>query len=342
MKKFMPSILFCFILMCFFIQLNGQDTFSIIAVDPETGEVGAAGATCVDNIASVGGIKILNKIIPGKGGVNAQAWICINPHSNLDLAMEQMAEGKSPAEIIEHLKNNDACSAQNFNPAYRQYGIVDLDDNNEARVAAFTGESADDYKGHIEGITYAIQGNILIGPEVLEGMEEGFTSTNGSLADKLMAAMQGANIPGADKRCLDRGTSSTSAFLKVSQANDPINQPSLLLDILEMPFGEEPIDSLQILFDEWRLVNSLTDEEESFGFDVFPNPANNQLNIKLDPSISIKQITILSVRGEIINDVTSTFKKNKSLDISNLAKGPYFLRIENADHKIQTKEFIKG
>ena len=67
------------ILLSFFLSLSiniySQDTFSIIAVDSITGEVGAAGATCVDGIAQWGGIQLLNKIIPGKGGVNAQAWI---------------------------------------------------------------------------------------------------------------------------------------------------------------------------------------------------------------------------------------------------------------------------
>ena len=105
------------------IPMMGQDTFSIIAVDTETGEIGAAGASCVDGIANFGGIKILNTVISGKGGVNAQAWICINPHINLDNAVEQMEEGLSPQEIIDWLMENDACSAASFNPEYRHCGF---------------------------------------------------------------------------------------------------------------------------------------------------------------------------------------------------------------------------
>lgn len=108
--------IFTFLIALFLVcPLFSQDTFSIIAADPATGEVGAAGASCVDGIVQFGGIQLLNKIIPGKGGVNAQAWVCINPHSNLDLAIEQMENGLSPDEIIAHLIANDACSAQNFN-----------------------------------------------------------------------------------------------------------------------------------------------------------------------------------------------------------------------------------
>ena len=113
--------LFAFI---FSSQISAQDTFSIIAVDSLTGEVGAAGATCVDGIAAWGGIQLLNKIIPGKGGVNAQAYICLNPHINLDNAITEMEGGLSPQEIIDWLQDNDACFSQNFNPDYRQYGIV--------------------------------------------------------------------------------------------------------------------------------------------------------------------------------------------------------------------------
>lgn len=322
------------------ISLTAQDTFSIIAADPETGEIGAAGATCVDGIAPVGGIKILNRIIPGRGGVNAQAWICINPHSNLNLAIMQMANGLSPMEIIDHLMINDACSAQNFNPAYRQYGIVDFDENNNVRVAAFTGENADDYKGHIEGENFSIQGNILIGPEVLEEMEAGFKNTSGSIADKLMAAMQGANIPGADARCLDRGTSSTSAFLKVSKADDPLDEPSLLLDILEMPFGEEPIDSLQVLFDEWKSTTSVS-PEINIELAIFPNPVDNILNLSIDENIQIKKAVIYNMDGRAIREITKQVIDKEQIDVSLLKSGQYFIQLESAGQLYRTKEFIK-
>lgn len=157
-------------------NLSSQDTFSIIAADPETGEIGAAGASCVDGIAPLGGIKILNKIIPGRGGVNAQAWICINPHRNLDLAIDLMAEGMSPEEILNHLMENDACGQPldgAFNPEYRQYGILDFDENDGIRTIAFSGSETDDYTGHITGPNFSVQGNILLGPEVLEEWQLG-------------------------------------------------------------------------------------------------------------------------------------------------------------------------
>lgn len=295
----------------FFTQ--AQDTFSIIAADETTGEIGAAGASCVDGIAQFGGIKILNKIIPGRGGVNAQAWICINPHSNLEAAVEQLEEGLSPEEVIEWITQNDQCSSQNFNPAYRQYGVVDFASDNTIRVAAHTGDQADDYKGHILGSNYAIQGNILLGPEVLEGMEQGFLNTEGSLADKLMGAMQGANIPGADQRCLARGTSSTSAFLRVVKPDDDPELPYLDIGILEMPFGEEPIDSLQTLFNEWSLTNSIFDIPDNSVINIYPNPALDFISINTAEGIQFNKVVIYNAQGQKLVqnnfDAVTNFKK---------------------------------
>jgi len=249
MKKnytFLIALLFSF-------NIYAQDTFSIIAVDPTTGEVGSAGASCVDGIGAFGGlIDIITDIIPGRGGVNSQAFVCI-PNSNLANAIQQMEAGLSPDEIIDFLINNDNCSSQNFNPEFRQYGIADLDTDGNPRTAGFTGSLADDFKDDIQGATYSVQGNILLNETVLTNMENNFNNTDGTLADKLMAAMQGANFAGADARCLNRGTSSTAAYLVVYQATDAPGNPTLRLNIEEMPFGEEPIDSLQILYDDFVL-----------------------------------------------------------------------------------------
>lgn len=301
------------ILLFFTFSAQTQDTFSIIAADESTGEIGAAGASCVDGIAQFGGIKILNKIIPGRGGVNAQAWICINPHSNLEAAIEKMEEGLSPEEVIEWIKENDQCASQNFDPAYRQYGVVDFAADNTIRVAAHTGEQADDYKGHILGVNYAIQGNILLGPEVLEAMEQGFLNTEGSLAEKLMGAMQGANIPGADQRCLARGTSSTSAFLRVVKPDDDPASPYLDIGMLEMPFGEEPIDSLQTLFDEWNLSNNIDEIDQESLINIYPNPTQDFISINTNVGVVFNKVIIYNAQGqkliqENLNGFSSTTK----------------------------------
>ena len=169
----------------------GQDTFSIIAVDPDTGDIGSAGASCI-NLSNVNWDQWTADIIPGRGGVNSQAYVCI-PNVNLANAMERMSLGDSPQEIIDWLMLNDACGSQNFNPEYRQYGIVDLDAFRSA--VDLPGSLTDDYKEDRQGPTYSIQGNILLDQSVIDQMEFNFNNTNGTLADRLIAAMQGPTFP---------------------------------------------------------------------------------------------------------------------------------------------------
>lgn len=334
----------CFLLCFTFVltmHLAAQDTFSIIAADPETGEIGAAGATCVDGIASLGGIQILNQIIPGRGGVNAQAYICINPHINLDIAIEQMEEGLSPEEIIDYLVANDGCFSQNFNPAYRQYGIVDFDEEGNVRTAGFTGASADEYKEHRTGPTYAVQGNILLGPEVIDGMEDGFNNTEGSLAQKLMAAMQGANIAGADVRCLDRGTSSTSAFLRVVRPTDNPDEPYLNLSILEMPFGEEPIDSLQTLFSEWELVNDTRNLTEANVLAVYPNPSGGRVNLQVASDAAITRIAVYTLYGQMLVQHDYTVTQEVTLETKDWPAGTYYLKVQLSEGQMLMRKLVK-
>ena len=218
-------------------------TFSIVAVDTETGEVGSAGGSCI------AGSVIISDIHINYGVIHTQSYYHTINQFN---ASSYMSQGYSPSQIIDLLIENDVSN----NPAIRQYGIVDLTDN--GRSASFTGNQCSDWKGHLNGNTYAIQGNILLGPEILDQMETNFLNTNGPLSHRLMAALQGAKVPGADTRCLDEGISTLSSFIKVAKPDDNINNLYLDLNVNSVvshynQTGEwvDPIDSLQILYDNW-------------------------------------------------------------------------------------------
>ncbi|MGB0839986.1 MAG: hypothetical protein ACPGXL_07595, partial [Chitinophagales bacterium] len=79
---------------------------------------------------------------------------------------------------------------------------------------------------------------------------EGFLTTEGTLAEKLMGAMQGAKIQGADSRCLEFGTSSLSSFLRVACSDTATNCTDINIVVPEVAEGVEPIDVLQDAFDE--------------------------------------------------------------------------------------------
>ena len=218
-------------------------TFSIVAVDTETGEVGSAGGSCI------AGSIIISDIHISQGVIHTQSYY--HP-TNQNNASNYMNQGYSPQEIIDYLVENDVAN----NPGIRQYGVVDLENN--GRSASFTGDACGDWRGHLNGNTYAIQGNILLGPEVLDQMEANFLNTNGPLSHKLMAALQGAKIPGADTRCLDEGISTLSSFIRVAKPEDSPNDFYLDLNVNSViPYytqtGEwlEPIDSLQTMYDDW-------------------------------------------------------------------------------------------
>ena len=232
---------------CFILFLsNLLATFSIVAVDPETGEVGSAGGSCI------AGSIIISDIHPNVGAIHTQSYYL---SSNQNLASTLMNQGYSPQEIINSLILDDV---QN-NPAIRQYGIVDME--NDGRSAAFTGDNCSNWKGHIEGPNYSIQGNILLNEDILNSMELGFVNTNGPLFKKLMAALQGANVPGADTRCLDEGISTYSAFIRVAKPTDnnnyymDLNVNSIVPYFAQNGIWLEPIDSLQTLYNEWIDTN---------------------------------------------------------------------------------------
>ena len=300
-----------------------QDTFSIIAVDPETGEVGAAGATCLFG-QNDGIIDIISSIIPGKGGVLSQAYVCI-PNINMNNAVSLMDQGYTPSQIITWLNNNDQCSSGNFQ--YRQYGIVDFDSSGEVRTAGFTGDFADDYKEDRQGETYSIQGNILLNQSIIDNMESNFLSTDGSLSEKLMAAMQGANIAGADSRCLEYGTSSATAFLVVYGSNDSVDQPSLELNVGSQQVGTEPIDILQQSYDEFLSLERFSNEN----IKLIPNPTDGIIDINSNKNYHIE---VFSNEGK---SVLKTF--GNKVNLSQMQSGVYFVKLveENTSNIVSYK-----
>ena len=218
-----------------------QDTFSICAVDTVTGEIGSAGASCVGPYNGVGAF-IISDVVEGIGVIHTQAyWLSANQQN----AHNKMVEGLSPQEIIDWLAANDVEN----NPTIRQYGIVDLVRHGES--AGYTGVNCDDYKNHLTGPGYSIQGNILLGSFILDSMKTTFLNTQGPLADKLMAALQAAKVVGADTRCAVRGTSSQSGFVKVARLGDG-SSPYLQIIVPDTPVGTDPIDVVQGKFDDWK------------------------------------------------------------------------------------------
>jgi uncharacterized Ntn-hydrolase superfamily protein len=233
------------------ILARAQDTFSIVAVDTVTREIGSAGASCVGPFNGVGAY-IISDVVEGVGAIHTQAlWIS----SNQQTAHQQMLLGKSPQEIIDWMATHDAQG----DPTGRQYGVVDL--TRRGQSAAYTGVNCFDYKNHATGPGYSVQGNILLGQLIIDTIKNVYLRTPGPLADRLMKALEAAKIVGADTRCASRNTSTQSSFIKVVRIGD--GSTSYLLEIVpDSPVGVDPIDLLRSQFNAWK--NSMRTRVDPF------------------------------------------------------------------------------
>lgn len=324
MKKVLLLIL-CIVLIGS-INVDAQDTFSICAVDPATGEVGSAGASCI------AGSIIISDVHPGIGVVHTQSFY-IAPNQNY--ARDLMDIRLSPQQIIDSLVANDAGN----DPTVRQYGVVDMLFGTP-RSAAYTGTNCFNYKNHITGPTYAIQGNILLGQSILDSMEARFLRATGPLACRLMESLQGANVPGADTRCISNGTSSLSSFIRVARPNDTAGNFHLDLNVNNTSNGIEPIDSLQTLFDNWGGCTSGTGIGEPIQDNeiiLYPNPSNGDLNFLLPSVEKNVLLELMDSNGSLVfkqefND--TGLLKVRDLDLS---PGNYIYGLITANRKFMGK-----
>ncbi|MHC4402854.1 MAG: DUF1028 domain-containing protein [Planctomycetota bacterium] len=160
-------------------------TFSIAAVDPETGVCGAAVAS---KYPAVG--EVVPYVRAGVGAFCTQHWH--NPKWG-EHALDLLEQGKLPEEVLGELLRDDPKRDK------RQLAIVDM----QGRAANRNPANADPsgiYWGAMSGRYYACQGNTLTGREVVVAMAEAYEETKGSLADRLMAALVAGDRAGGDHR----------------------------------------------------------------------------------------------------------------------------------------------
>ena len=194
-------------------------TWTIVAVDPATGEVGGAGASASFAVWMVLGLA------PGQGLVAAQA--ATNEEARLEALRLLRSSGGGGAEAIVQSLANPA-----FDPSreLQQYGLARLGSLGP-EVAAFTGRETESWAGSRGGKTYTVQGNILTDGAVVDATAEAFEAAAGrpgtSLAQCLVEAMEAGARQGGDARAGKRRA--FTAFLAVAKPGDPRNTASLAL-----------------------------------------------------------------------------------------------------------------
>ena len=160
-------------------------TFSIVAVDPETGVCGAAVAS---KYPAVG--RVVPYTRAGVGAFCTQHWH--EPRLG-EKALDLLAAGKQSEEVLAELLAGDQRREK------RQLAIIDM----HGRAANRNPSQADEsgwYWGAMSGRYYACQGNTLAGREVITEMARAYEETDGSLSDRLMASLVAADRVGGDHR----------------------------------------------------------------------------------------------------------------------------------------------
>jgi len=157
-------------------------TFSIVARDPKTKDLGVA---VESKFVAVG--SVVPWAQSGVGAVATQSYA--NP-AYAPKALALMRRGIAPKDVVKRLVEKDKDAAQ------RQVGLVDT----RGRAAAFTGKECFDWAGHVVGKGYAIQGNILAGEDVIKSMARAYESTDGDLPVRLLAALSAGQRAGGDRR----------------------------------------------------------------------------------------------------------------------------------------------
>lgn len=219
-------------------------TWSIVAVDPATREVGVAGASCI------GGVEVIGRLVPGRGAVAAQA---IANLTGRDRAAERLAQGAAPAEIVAELSQRRFDGRVFPLHRLRQYGIAALG----APAASYTGAWTIPWRGAAQGEGVAVQGNLLRGPAVVRDALAAFERAGAAcpLGERLLRALEAGAAAGGDRRC-DAGQAALSAFLAVARPTDREDAPTLRL-VVPGPAteGANPVETLRRDFDAWRALD---------------------------------------------------------------------------------------
>ena len=203
-------------------------TFSIVAYDADSQEWGIAVASRV---------LAAGYVVPwAKAGVGAIATQAYADLSYGVKGLPLLEEGLPAEEVLARLLDADEGSE------LRQVAIID----GEGNVATFTGSGAPDWSGHRSGADYSVQGNILVGEEVLIEMERAYVDAEGPLAKRLIAALSAGDAAGGDKRGKE-----SAGILVVREDGGYQRQTDRMVDI-RVDDHAEPVAEIERIYAIWE------------------------------------------------------------------------------------------
>jgi len=241
-------------------------TFSIVghSIDAADGGTVSLGVAVASKFLAVGAAVPAGAADIGAIATQAFANLAYRPDG-----LRLLGEGRSAQETL------DALTAADEGRDQRQAGVVDA----TGRSASFTGSGCHDWAGGRTGDGYAVQGNILTGPDVVEAMEKAWLGSEGRLADRLLTALAAGDLAGGDRRGRQSaallvvrraggygGTSDVEVDLRVDDHPDPVPELSRLLDLHRLYFDRPDPDTLLPL--EGELAAEVDLRLRSLGFET--------------------------------------------------------------------------
>lgn len=203
-------------------------TFSIVARDSVTGEMGVAVQSHWFSVGSVVGWAEA-----GVGAVATQSLV--NPSFGIR-GLELLKKGKSAKETVEELIASDSGGS------YRQLAIIDAKGNS----FSFTGKNCIAEAGNIFGKNFSVQANLMLNDKVPSAMAKAFTETKGALAERMIAALEAGQSVGGDIR----GQQSASILIVKGISSGKIWEDKLI--DLRVEDNPHPIAELKRLLNVYR------------------------------------------------------------------------------------------
>ena len=204
-------------------------TFSLCAIDPSTGQSGAAVTTRVPFVG-----RAVPHVRAGVGAVCTQSATVVEyGPRGLDL----LAKGVDPQSVLNQLLANDDARET------RQVGVIDM----KGRAAAHTGKQNGNWAGSRQGLNYTVQANIMVGPEVVDAVAKQFEATEGTgmpLAERMILALEAGQAKGGDRRWGNL----QSAAIKIADPNDPGRGGDYIALAIEVGENPEPVAELKRIY----------------------------------------------------------------------------------------------
>jgi len=210
-----------------------EATFSIVARDPETGDLGVA---VQSHYFSVG--PIVPWAEPGVGAVATQSLVEVSYGPR---GLQMMSSGRGAKQTLEELLSQDA------NKDVRQVAMID----SRGEVSAWTGKKCIPAAGDRMGAQYSVQANLMSNPNVWPAMAIAYENTEGDLADRLLAALEAGQAAGGDIRGQQ---SAAIVIVKGKRSNKPWADRVMDLRVEDNP---RPIAELKRLVKTWRAYRNV-------------------------------------------------------------------------------------